>query len=152
MSPIEMPEHYIRTAASDRSSAELASISVSSYREGWDSGLRDMFMTSAISLISESNTGLDRASIFTEKTLHSVFGLNFPIWIGHYGQAEQWERLGYDSFSDVIDHSYQHCDTLVERCYRAIELNLPLLSNRDLAHSLRIQHLDRLLHNRNLVF
>lgn len=153
LSPIMILEKFLISNIDIGKPAQIPGESfwrVGSYRSGWDHGLRSLFENSAVSLITESHT-MNRACMFSEKTLHSVFGLTFPIWIGGYRQALEWERLGYDSFSDVIDHSYQECDTLIERCYRAFELNLPMLTDRDLAHQHRVQHLERLVANRNLV-
>ena len=109
-----------------------------------------MFNNSAISLISES-LSYQRAAIFTEKTLYSILGLTFPIWIGGAWHASELEKIGIDSFSDIIDHSYENCDTLIERCYRAFSDNFDLLNNKELASSLREECYPRLLKNRDFI-
>ena len=88
-----------------------------------------------------------RGSVFTEKTLYSVLGLTFPIWVGGYNQAKEWNRLGFDTFDDIIDHSYQDYDTLIERCYFAISNNIELLSNREKVAQVRNSLKDRLMQN-----
>lgn len=118
----------------------------------WEQFLKNMFASSAVSLITESHGSMDlESAAFTEKTAFAVLGLNFPIWIGGHNQAEEWKKLGFDVFDDVIDHSYQSRSTLVERCYYAIADNLKILSNRDFAHELRFKYLDRLNANRELL-
>jgi hypothetical protein len=116
----------------------------------WNNGLNKMFSHSAISLITES-VQYEQASLFTEKTLFSVLGLTFPIWVGGYNQAHEWARLGLDTFDDVIDHSYQSYGTLIERCYFAFEKNIKILSNKTLAQQLRQKHQHRLIKNRNFL-
>jgi hypothetical protein len=116
----------------------------------WQNGMQELFSKSAISLITES-VSIQKGSVFTEKTLFAVLGLTFPIWVGGYNQAQQWARLGFDTFDDVIDHSYQTYDTLVERCYYAVAKNIELLSNLSKTQQLRQQNLHRLLKNRNIL-
>ena len=116
----------------------------------WRNGLDKMFSSSAISLITES-LRFEKAAMFTEKTIFSVLGLTFPIWIGGYNQATEWKNIGFDVFDDIIDHSYQSYDTLIERCYYAFANNLDLLSNKDKSAKLRLSCKDRLLKNRELL-
>lgn len=132
------------------------------HRWAWNNSLKSIFVNSAVSLISESiDTHLTtwspekqatKAASFSEKTLFSVFGLTFPIWVGGYNQANEWKRFGFDIFEDLVDHSYQNYQTVIERCYWAIAKNLHLLQDRDRAQQLRSQHLPRLLANRNRIF
>lgn len=112
----------------------------------WVTGLKAMFERSAVSLITESISN-DPAMVFTEKTVYAIIGLTFPIWIGGYHQAENWKKLGFDTFDDVIDHSYQHYDTLIERCYYAIKRNLKILQDLEYASQLRNTHMARLQAN-----
>ena len=98
-----------------------------SNKDSWDWGLNQMFANSAVSLITES-IAYQKASTFTEKTLFCLLGLNFPIWIGGHKQAEMWQRLGFDTFNDVINHDYQYYDTLLERCCYAFILNKKILT------------------------
>lgn len=110
-------------------------------------GVLDVYNNTAVSLITES-IDYEQAAIFTEKTFRSILGLNFPIWIGGHHQANEWKKLGFDIFSDVIDHSYQYYPTLIERSYYAFRLNQHILLNLDQAQDLRIRYWDRLLNNR----
>jgi hypothetical protein len=118
----------------------------------WKNGLDKLFLNSATSLITEP-VSYQKVALFTEKTLYSVFGLNFPIWIGGgYNQANEWKKIGFDVFDDVIDHSYQSYDSLIERCYYAFFYNRELLSNKSYAKKMRLQCKNRLLNNRQLLF
>jgi len=116
----------------------------------WNNGLQNMFSGSAISLITES-VSWQKASIFSEKTLFSVLGLTFPIWIGGYEQAKEFANLGFDTFDDIIDHSYQSYDTLIERCFYAFKKNIHLLSDKNMAAELRLKNKHRLLANREFL-
>ena len=70
---------------------------------------------------------------------------------GNLFQAQAWKQCGFDTFDDIIDHSYQYRPTLIERCWYAIKLNLELLKNKDLLAQLRNKHLSRLYNNRDLL-
>ena len=112
----------------------------------WVLGLKPIFLNSAVSLITES-IRYNPAMVFTEKTLYATVGLTFPIWVGGYKQAQNWQKLGFDTFDDVIDHSYQHYDTIIERCYYAIKNNLKILQDVEYASQLRNTHMARLKAN-----
>ena len=124
-------------------------------RSSWDLGCKHLFCDSAVSLITESIGALDptqKSSVFTEKTIYSVLGLGFPIWVGGgYKQAEQWKSLGFDIFDDVINHDYQYYDTLLERCVYAFILNNKILTDINHARLVRSQCLSRLKNNRQLL-
>ena len=148
LSPIKLEKRFI-----EFSSPILSTSSVRDYggnKWAWENGLNNMFLSSAISLITES-LRFEKAATFTEKTIYSVLGLTFPIWVGGYNQATEWKNIGFDVFDDIIDHSYQSHDTLIERCYYAFANNLDLLSNKDKSAKLRLLCKDRLLKNRKLL-
>jgi hypothetical protein len=117
----------------------------------WNQGLYKLFSKSAVSLISEC---LDYEPImcYSEKSLFAMQGLTFPIWVGGHQSARLWQQHGFDVFDDVIDHSYQDCDTVIERCTRAIKDNMRILSDLEYARELRQQHHKRLVENKNKVF
>jgi hypothetical protein len=151
MSPIELKKKFI-TFSTDNNYLKN-NIGEGNYGDNawaWKNGLQTIFLNSAISLITEPLT-YHRGSYFTEKTLYSVLGLTFPIWIGGYNMANDWKKLGFDVFDDIIDHSYQCYDTLIERCYYAVSLNYELLSNRNKISEFRLICKDRLLKNRELL-
>lgn len=116
----------------------------------WNNVVGDIFSKSAVSLISES-VAYEKTIVFTEKTLYSVLGLTFPIWIGGYRQADFWKKHGFDTFDDIINHNYQYYDTLLERCYYAIHDNLKILTDLDHARSTKHKYIDRLKQNRCLL-
>jgi hypothetical protein len=116
----------------------------------WENGLNEIYSSSVVSLICESVWN-QKAAIFTEKTAFAVLGKTFPIWVGGYKQAHYFENMGFDVFHDLIDHSYQYYDTLIERCYYAFKKNLRLLSDHDYAANMRDTHIVRLEHNRQLI-
>ena len=117
----------------------------------WNNGINDVIYSTAVSIITES-IWTQRAMHFTEKTLYTVLGLTFPLWVGGYRQADEWQAYGFDTFDDVINHDYQHYDTLIERCWWAMALNAELLQDVDTLKKLRTQHLDRLIANRDRLF
>lgn len=115
----------------------------------WQNVQRDLSSPSAVYLLTESFTGLEKNYTFTEKTGWALLAGNFPIWAGNYAQAHQASSMGIDIFDDVINHDYQWYDTLTERCYHAIYDNLDILTDLDLAKKLRDQRWGRLKTNRD---
>jgi hypothetical protein len=115
--------------------------------------LRDnVFDCSAVALITETieHSWINNTT-FTEKSIWPMLSLNFPIWLGGRQQADLWESIGFDVFRDCIDHRYQHEVDPTLRIKRAIDDNIEILSNLELAASLRNHHRIRLLNNRHLV-
>ena len=102
----------------------------------WKTGLNEICQRSAVHVINET-ISWEQSSMFSEKTLHAIMGLNFPLWVGGYGNAAALERMGFDVFNDVIDHSYQYHTRLIDRCYWAIELNRRILQDLDYARYCR---------------
>lgn len=116
----------------------------------WNQHFNNVVSTSATSLITES-VWTQSATTFSEKTMFSVLGLTFPIWVGGMNSAEYWKSKGFDTFDDIIDHSYQNLPTLLQRCFYAFYLNKDILTDQAKASALRAQHLNRLISNRNLL-
>jgi hypothetical protein len=116
----------------------------------WNNVVGDIFSKSAVSLISES-ISYEKIINYTEKTLYSIAGLTFPIWVGGYKQADLWKQHGFDTFDDVINHDYQYYDTLLERCFYAINDNLQILTDLDYARNKKQQNIERLKQNRSLL-
>ena len=148
LSPIQLEKKIIKFPGQIESNSCIGNYGGPAWT--WRNGLNNLFLNSAISLITES-VQHQKASVFTEKTLYPVLGLTFPIWIGGYNQASEWKKIGFDVFDDIIDHSYQSYDTLIERCYYAFANNLELLTNKNKVAELRLANKARLLKNRNLL-
>lgn len=142
LSPITIPAHTLEPNYLD--------VSNNMFVNRWVSGLGKIFMKSAVALITES-VAYQKEAVFTEKTVNPMLALNFPIWVGGFGQADAWKRCGFDVFDDVIDHGYQYLPTVIERCWWAIKLNIELLQNKQKAAELRQKHHVRLKHNRQLI-
>lgn len=119
--------------------------------ENWNHGLNNIFCGSVVSLITEP-LAFQKSTVFTDKTAYAILGKTFPLWIGGgVGQAQRFKEMGFDVFDDVIDHNYQHCNTLIERCYYAFKNNLHILSDYKYASKIRESMMDRLEHNQWLL-
>lgn len=114
----------------------------------WNAGLHDIISTSAVTLIGESVYNNTSAITYSEKTAFSVYGLTMPIWVGGKYQAKYWKEKGFDTFDDIIDHSYESMPTLLERCFYAIYLNRKILTDLEYAAEVRNSVMDRLIANR----
>jgi len=117
----------------------------------WQSDLCKIFNKSAVSLITETIEDHQQAAMFTEKTLFSVLGFTFPVWVGSFAQAEHWKEMGFDAFDDIIDHSYQYEKSILDRVVRAIKDNLDLLRDTNFAHEQRRLCEPRFKNNKKLL-
>jgi hypothetical protein len=114
--------------------------------ENWEL-VKPTYTSSIIHLIT-GTPEYERATVVDEKFYQCVMGMNIPLWIGGgINQADCHSRHGIDVFDDIIDHSYQYCSTVVERCYRAFKDNLHLLQNFDQLNEIYQQILPRLHNN-----
>lgn len=111
---------------------------------------KNVFEPSCISLITEP-AFFEQETIITEKTIMAIWGGTVPIWVGGWRIADYMRSMGFDTFDDVVDHSYQDLADPVDRCYQAIQLNLSLLQDHDLAHNIILQSQSRLQHNLDLL-
>ena len=111
---------------------------------------KTVFEPSCISLITEP-VFFERESILTEKTIMSIYSGTLPIWVGGWRCADALRSFGFDVFDDIVDHSYQDLDDPFDRCYHAIERNLNLLRDFDLAHKFIQNNKSRFEHNLNLL-
>ena len=148
LSPVSLPAKWIDYRNNSGNGSSVVNYGGNVWT--WTNGINQVVSQSAVSIITES-VWTQRAIHFSEKTLYSVLGLTFPVWVGGYRQADEWRTMGFDVFDDVINHDYQHYQTVIERCWWAIALNVELLQNVDMLRKLRKQHLSRLIANRDLV-
>ena len=109
-----------------------------------------VFEPSCISLITEPSF-YERETLKTEKTIMAIYGGTLPIWVGGWGIPDSMRQLGFDVFDDIVDHSYEHMADPWDRAYHAVEKNLKLLTNPDLARDFVSANHARLQHNVDLV-
>lgn len=148
LSPIKTAPRWI-----DHPAQKSGGFGITNYgtnRWTWDNGIGKIVSGSAVSLITESQR-FEKAIHFSEKTAYAMLGQTFPIWIGGYRQAQEWEKLGFDVFHDVIDHSYQFYDTLIQRCWHAFADNSKLLTDLNKLARVREKMSARLQDNFNRV-
>lgn len=147
LSPIQMADRYVQEPGVEKNQT-LIRAGHGDVASQWQHVQHDLASSCAVYLLTESVTGMSRHYTFSEKTGWALMAGNFPIWAGNYGQAQQAASMGIDVFSDVINHDYQWCDTVIERCYHAIADNITLLTDLSLMQDLRLRNRDRLLANR----
>jgi hypothetical protein len=109
---------------------------------------KSVFEPACISLITEP-AYYEKETIVTEKTLMAMYAGTIPVWVGGWKIADYMTSMGFDVFDDIVDHSYQTEPDPGRRCDLAVELNLSLLTDFDLAR----RSLDpaRLQHNYDLL-
>ena len=108
-----------------------------------------VFENTAVSIITEP-AFLEPGPGITEKTLYALYSGTFMIWAGAMKSAEAVEKIGFDVFHDVIDHSYQYIKDPGQRVAECVLRNMNVLRSLDLQTELRHTHRKRLQNNLNL--
>jgi hypothetical protein len=111
---------------------------------------KSVFEPSCISLVTEPSF-YERETIITEKTLMAIYGGTIPIWVGGWRIPHYLRSQGFDTFDDVVDHSYQDLEDPADRCYQAINRNLDLLRHFDITKRINWECRDRLRKNVELL-
>lgn len=98
-----------------------------------------VFEPTSVSLITEP-AYYEKETIVTEKTIMAIYGGTIPIWVGGWRIPDYMQSLGFDIFSDLVDHSYQSAADPEQRCYRAITDNTHLLHRPTAVDRARLEH------------
>jgi hypothetical protein len=96
--------------------------------DNFKKSLQSKYNDSIIELVSETSYNEHSFNI-TEKTLHFIYGANFPILISSVGTVDFLRNLGIDMFDDLIDHSYDTIEDPALRINQAIDLNIDILTH-----------------------
>lgn len=110
--------------------------------------LSKIYQNSLVEIITES-TCFEPTLNLTEKYTNSIYGCNLPIFISTQGTVKYLRQLGFDTFDDVIDHSYDDEVNPFYRLKKAIDLNRNILSNSDLAMEQWEKNKQRFIDNKN---
>jgi hypothetical protein len=94
--------------------------------------LMPLYQNSFVELVAETYYA-EPSFMATEKTLNNVYGSNFPIYISGAGIVKHLEQLGFDMFSDVVDHSYDQESNPFTRIQRLFRDNHQLLTDAEYA-------------------
>lgn len=98
-----------------------------------------VFEPTSVSLITEP-AYYERETIVTEKTIMAIYGGTIPIWVGGWRIPDYMQSLGFDIFSDLVDHRYQSLADPEQRCVQAVMDNIHLLRQLVYVDHLRLQH------------
>ena len=93
--------------------------------------LQPKYNNSVVEFVSETSYNESSFNI-TEKTIHFIYGANFPIMISSPGTVDFLRNMGLDMFDDIIDHSYDNISDPASRINAAIDLNLDILTSSNL--------------------
>ena len=92
--------------------------------------LRPKYLNSFVEIVNESLYSTVEFML-TEKTIQSFYGYNFPIIFSGVGVIKHLRDLGLDMFDDIINHSYDKIENLVDRIVVGIDSNRRLLTDGD---------------------
>ena len=111
---------------------------------------KTVFEPACVSLITEP-VYYERETIITEKTIMAMYAGTIPIWVGGWRIPDYLKQAGFDTFDDIVDHSYQDLADPADRCRQAVELNLDLLRYFDITKRINWECRDRLRKNVEIV-
>jgi hypothetical protein len=98
------------------------------------SSLQHKYRNSYIEFVSETSYN-ELSFNITEKTLHFIYGMNYPIMISSPGTVKFLRDMGLDMFDDIIDHSYDDIIDPADRINEAIDRNIGVLTmDKDALH------------------
>lgn len=103
-----------------------------------------------VEIITETSC-TERCFNLTEKTLNSVYGKSFPIFISSPGIVAFLRGMGIDVFDDIINHSYDTIENPVDRIYQAVSSNIELLTDNIKTKELWKQNEHRFIKNIDFV-
>lgn len=112
----------------------------------FENKLRCYYQNTFVDIIAETSF-TERSFLVTEKTLNSIYGCSFPLFITSPGFVNFLRKMGFDMFDDIIDHSYDDIIDPIDRAYSAIILNLDLLKDCENTKKLWIKNQHRFLKN-----
>lgn len=93
--------------------------------------LQPKYFNSIVEFVSETSYNEQSFNI-TEKTLHFIYGANFPIMISSAGTVNFLRNMGIDMFDDLINHSYDMIEDPASRINAAIDLNMDILTSSNM--------------------
>lgn len=108
--------------------------------------LLNYYKNTFVEIISETSC-TEKCFNLTEKTLNSIYGCSFPILISSKGTVNFLREIGFDVFDDIVDHSYDNIDNVIDRIHTAITANFELLNNNERTKSLWSNSKDRFIKN-----
>jgi len=94
----------------------------------FETKLRDYYKNSVVELVTESSFS-SPGFLLTEKTMHSIYGCNFPIIFSGAGAIDHLRSVGLDMFDDIVDHSYDKIQNPFDRLITAVNSNKKLLTD-----------------------
>jgi hypothetical protein len=112
--------------------------------------LRNYYKDTFVEIVSETSF-TEPAFNLTEKTLNSVYGCSFPIFISSAGTVRFLRAMGLDVFDDVVDHSYDDIEEPWTRLDKAISLNINLLTETERIKYLHKTNQQRFINNVDFV-
>jgi hypothetical protein len=115
-----------------------------------------LFRHCAVNIVTESScqheTNRWHSIFITEKTFKAFAMWQLPIWWAVPGLVTAVKNLGFDVFDDIINHDYQHADTVFQRCWQAVYLNRELLQDKHRLCQLKTHLHERFQRNVDLLY
>jgi hypothetical protein len=108
--------------------------------------LADYYRETFVEIVTETSF-TEQCYLITEKTLNSIYGMNFPILMCGKGSVELLRQIGFDMFDDIIDHSYDTIDNPIDRLYTAISNNSRLLTDNKYVKDIWVANKSRFENN-----
>jgi hypothetical protein len=112
----------------------------------FENKLSRYYQQTFVEIINETSY-TEKAFNLTEKTLNSIYGCNFPIFLSSKGTVSFLRNIGMDVFDDIINHSYDLIEDPIDRMFLAISDNRELLSNNNKTKELWNFNKERFLKN-----
>lgn len=114
----------------------------------------ELYEDSYFNIVLETNIDVDSSGgqCITEKTFKPILHCQPFICVAEHNHLKHLRDLGYQTFDNIIDESYDSIENSQERFERVMQLSEELANKSlDELHEMYIKVKDRLLHNRQLL-
>lgn len=90
--------------------------------------LRPVYANSFVEIVNETVFEVPY-TLFSEKTLNSIYAQNFPIFVAPVNYVKYLRDIGFDMFDDIVNHNYDTIEDPVDRMACAIFENQHLFNS-----------------------
>jgi hypothetical protein len=117
-----------------------------------DNNRKDLYDSTYFHIVTETIMGNEPSCFISEKTWRPILNLQPFVYFGDHGALKKLKELGFKTFDDIIDESYDNELDAVKRFMmaKAEVLKLKAMTMNDI-HKLYYSVVEKLIHNQQFI-
>ncbi len=117
-----------------------------------DNNRKDLYENTYIHIVAETRMGSEPSCFISEKTWRPILNLQPFLYFGGYKALEKLKELGFKTFDNIIDESYDNELDPIKR-FKMVQAEVIRFKNMSMddIHKLYYSVQDRLIHNQKLI-